>query len=406
MADFFQNGIITTITKLKERPVEEIEAEIQKQMEIARRKLALILPALYSEFEREAVYTILEELKKATYIDKIVLSLDKADFEQFKKVKSIVSELPQESVVIWQDSPEIKKLYKELEEAGFPVDIRGKGRAVWLSIGYVLSDKDVYAMALHDCDIVNYTREIPARLFYPIVLSSLNYEFSKGFYARVHDKLYGRVTRLFFTPLIKALKLMDGKYNEFLEYLDSFRYPLSGEFAMLRSLARGLKISSTWGLEVSILSKVYGVTSVERICQVEIVENYEHKHQKIKRSVKEGLGKMANDIAKTLFLCLSESGLVLSEAFFRTLLTTYLKEAARAIERYNAVALLNGLPYDRHSEIEAVEIFVDAIKNAEAEFIDDPIDIPFLPAWTRVRAAIPDFVDRLKAAVEYENEKV
>ncbi len=404
MADFYQNGVVATITILKDRPVEELEREIVENAEEGDRKLVLLLPALYSEFERPAIYKILDELKGAAYIDEIVLSLDRANKEQFENVKQILSTLPQRTTIIWHDSPRVRELYSELADAGFPVHIRGKGRGVWLSIGYLLSDKSVYAIALHDCDIVNYSRVIPARLFYPIVHSALNYEFSKGFYARAHGKLYGRVTRLFFTPLIRALRRIFGKYDLFLEYLDSFRYPLSGEFAMLRSLARSLRISATWGLEISMLSEVYAITSVERICQVEIIENYEHKHQKIEKgNVKEGLGKMANEIAKALFLYLTESGFVLSEAFFRTLLTSYTNEARRAIERYNALALLNGLPYDRHAEIEAVEVFVEAIRNAEREFVSDPINVPILPAWTRVRAAIPDFVKRLREVVLEEN---
>jgi len=85
------------------------------------------------------------------------------------------------------------------------------------------------------------------------------------------------------------------------------------------------------------------------------------------------------------------------------LLTTYLFEARKAIEKYNALSLINGLVYDRHSEIEAVETFVEAITNAQREFTAHPIEIPMLPAWTRVRAAIPDFHRKLKETVEADN---
>jgi len=36
-----------------------------------------------------------------------------------------------------------------------------------------------------------------ARLVYPVVHPAIDFEFSKGYYARVSEKLYGRVTRLF-----------------------------------------------------------------------------------------------------------------------------------------------------------------------------------------------------------------
>ena len=112
---------------------------------------------------------------------------------------------------------------------------------------------------------------------------------------------------------------------------------------------------------------------------------------------------MATDIGNALFRVLSEDGLVMSEAFFRTLLTAYMQESRIAIEKYNALALLNGLEYDRHQEVEAVEAFVISLKMAMDEFVNDPVGCPMLAAWKRVWAAIPDFSDRLYAAVEEDN---
>ncbi|ACO04915.1 MAG TPA: glucosyl-3-phosphoglycerate synthase [Persephonella sp.] len=400
MADFFQNGVITTLQNFRNRSLEELEYELE--LFSKRRNMVLLLPALYSEFEGPAMPKIIQELKDIRYLYKIVLSLDRATEEEFKKVKKIMSEINTEVKVIWHDGPRMQRLYRELEEAGFNVSIPGKGRSVWMSLGYILSDADAYAIALHDCDIVNYSRELPARLLYPVVHPALDFEFSKGYYARVTHKLYGRVTRIFYTPLIRALIRILG-CNRFLVYLDSFRYALSGEFAFIRTLARGIRISPTWGLEVSMLSEVYQNTSFNRICQVEVMDTYEHKHQKLVKSTSEGLVKMASDIAKTLFRVLAHDGFVFSEAFFRTLLTTYLQEARYAIEKYNALSLINGLTYDRHAEIEAIEVFVDALKKAEKEFIEDPIGVPLMSAWVRVRAALPEISDKLIRAVEEDN---
>lgn len=407
MADFFQNGVITTLQKLRNRPLEELEDELRA---FARRKrnIVLLLPALYSEFEGPAMPKIIEELKGADYLYKIVLSLDRANREQFKKAKEMMSVLPVETKIVWHDGPRMQKIYQELKEAGFQVDFPGKGRSVWMTLGYILSDTSAYAIALHDCDIVNYSRELVARLVYPVVHPALDFEFSKGYYARATDKLYGRVTRLFYTPLIRALKkLVRDKDIDFLEYLDSFRYALAGEFAFIRTLARGIRISPTWGLEVSMLSEVYQNTSVNRICQVEIMETYEHKHQELKKEKPEtGLIRMAKDISKTLFRVLSQDGIIMSDSFFRTLLTTYLQESRIAVEKYNALSLINGLKYDRHGEIEAIEAFVEALKQAEKEFIEDPIGIPMLSAWVRVRAAFPDISERLIKCVEEDNKEI
>ena len=401
MADFCQNGVITTLQKLKARPVEEIERELKVISQ--KRKMVLLLPALVTEFDGKAMPRIIEELKNVDYLHKIVLSLDRASEMQFKEIRKIMSVLPVPVTVIWHDGPRMLALLKELMDAEFNLEHPGKGRSVWMSLGYILSDRDIYAIAMHDCDILNYEREMVARLIYPVVHPALSFEFSKGYYARVTDRLYGRVTRLFYIPLIQTLKRILG-HNAFIDYLNNFRYALSGEFAFDSNLAKGIRISPTWGLEVSMLSEVYQATSVNRICQVEIIDTYEHKHQILKKNKPtEGLIRMATDIGKALFRVLSQDGLVMSDAFFRTLQTAYIQESRIAIEKYNALALLNGLIYDRHQEIEAVDIFVRSLKLSIQEFINDPVDIPMMAGWVRVVAAIQDFSDRLFAAVEEDN---
>ena len=401
MADFFQNGVIGTLQKLRERPLEELESELKSISK--RRQMALLLPALFSEFETPSMPRIIEELRGIAYLRSIVLSLDRANEKQFKEARNKMSVLPADVKIVWHDGPRMQKLYKELRKNDFELNMPGKGRSVWMTMGYILSLGDIYAIALHDCDIVNYNREIVSRLFYPVVHPAMDFEFSKGYYARVTDKIYGRVTRLFYTPLIRTLKHILG-YNPFLEFLDSFRYALSGEFALISSLARGIRISPTWGLEVSLLSEVYQNTTEKRVCQVEIIETYEHKHQILEKDKpNEGLIRMATDIAKALFLVLSQDGVVMSQAFFRTLCSAYLQESRVAIEKYHALSLLNGLTYDRHGEIEAVEAFTGSLGRAMKEFVKNPAGIPMMPAWVRVAAAIPDFSDKMCEAVELDN---
>jgi len=403
MADFFQNGVITTLQNLGNRPLEDIENEL---MDFGKRhRMVLLLPALYSEFQTPAMHKIIEELKEVKYLYKIILGLDQASKEQFEEVKELMSVLPCKVDVLWNDGPLIKELYNDLTHENFPgLDTPGKGRNVWTMIGYGLTDNDAYAFALHDCDIVNYTREIPARLFYPIIHPALDFEFNKGFYSRVNKKLHGRATRLLYTPLINSLTKVFGS-NRYLEYMESFRYSLSGEFSFIRTLGRGIAISPTWGLEVSTLSEVYKNTSNRRICQTEIMESYEHKHQEL-GSVDSGGGiyKMANDIAITLFRVLSQEGVVFSEASFKTLLSTYFQEARFEISKYNALSKLNGLAYDREKEIKAVEAFQEAIKEAAQDFYEDPMGIPSLSPWITVRSVMPDFSDKFSSYVKRDNE--
>jgi len=93
----------------------------------------------------------------------------------------------------------------------------------------------------------------------------MDYEFCKGYYPRVTDRLYGRVTRLFISPIIRALKKIVG-HMPFLVYLDSFRYPLAGEFSMKADLARINRIPADWGLEVGSLAEVFRNVSMKKIC--------------------------------------------------------------------------------------------------------------------------------------------
>jgi glucosyl-3-phosphoglycerate synthase len=407
MADFFQNGSITTLQNISNINLDKMESELVKYGK--RRNMVLLLPALYSEFETPAMKKILQELKSVKYLYKIILGLDAATKEQFEDVKKIMSTLDVEVDILWNDGPRMQKMYKKFEENDFrSTDIKGKGRNVWTMIGYALSDPNAYAFALHDCDIVNYTREIPARLFYPIVHPALDFEFNKGYYSRVTDKLNGRVTRLFYGPLIKALKKTYSS-TDYLDYMDSFRYGLAGEFAFIRTLARGIRISPTWGLEVSTLSEVYENTSVGRICQTEIMETYEHKHQELRNSEPEkeldgGVAKMAMDIAKTIFRIMSQRGITFSKESLKTVRASFFQESRKAISKYDALAKFNSLQFERKLEIEAVEVFDRALKRACKEFLKDPLGVPALSAWISVRSVLPEISEEFLDVVKKDRK--
>jgi len=404
MADFFQNGVITSLQKVGERSLEEMEADLVKMAE--RRKMILLLPALYSEFETPAMHTIIEELKHVRYLHRIILGLDRATREQFLEVKKLMAQLPCEVDVLWNDGPRIQELYAELTHEGFPcLKEPGKGRNVWTMIGFGLTGEENYAFALHDCDIVNYSREIVARLFYPIVHPALDYEFNKGYYSRVTSKLHGRVTRLFYTPLIRSLEKVKGT-SRYLDYMNSFRYALSGEFAFIRSLGRGIAISPTWGLEVSTLSEVYKNTSNRRICQTEIMDTYEHKHQDLgSKSEGGGIYKMSTDIAKAIFRVMAQEGVVFSEPDFKTLLATYYQESRFEISKFNALSKLNGLEFNREKEIKAVEAFQDAIEEAARDFYEYPLGVPSMSPWITVRSVLPNFSDKFARYVELDAQE-
>jgi len=401
MSDFYQTGLVATLHRLGEKKLEVLEQQLERFAE--QQPVALVLPALYTEFEMPAMEGILRELSGVRYIQQFVVTMARTDAKQFRDAQQRLSVLPGEVRIVWNDGPRVQKLYETLEESGLQVGPDGKGRSCWMAYGYVLASRRASTIALHDCDIVNYSREMLARLCYPVINPNINFEFCKGFYARVSDRMHGRVTRLFMTPVIRTLRSILGS-NPFLEYMDSFRYPLAGEFAMQADLARVNRIPSDWGLEVGVLSEIYRNCSLKRICQVEIAENYEHKHQDLSQGdPTKGLMKMAVDISKALFRMLAAEGASFDTGTMRTLQTRYLRTAEDTITRYHADAMINGLIFDRHEEETAVETFAQALQLAGEEFFRDPLGNPLIPNWNRISAALPGFLGALREAVDADN---
>ena len=365
--------------------------------------IALVLPSLYSELKEKALKTIVSEIQRVHYINQVIVTLGRANKKEFEHAKEFFSVLPQETAVIWNDGDRIRSLYDILKKNDISAGEDGKGRSTWTAFGYALASEKSKVIVLHDCDIVSYDREFLARLSYPVVNPNLGYAFCKGYYARVTNKMHGRVTRLFVTPLLRSLERLLG-FLPFLVYLDSFRYPLAGEFSMITDMARINRIPWDWGLEIGILSEVFRNFSLRRICQVDLTDQYEHKHQDLSSDdPNKGLLRMSIDIAKNLFRNLANEGIDLSESMLRTLKATYLRTAQETITKYHDDAALNGLDFDRHEEEVAVEAFVQGVELASKAFMDDPLSIPLIPNWNRVISAIPDFLERLKNAVYDDN---
>jgi len=216
--------------------------------------------------------------------------------------------------------------------------------------------------------------------------------------------MYGRATRLFFTPFIRALQRILG-YLPFLVYIDSFRYALSGEIALRSDLARVMRIPSDWGLEVGMLAEVYRSVTLNRICQVDIADTYEHKHQPLSADdSSRGLTKMTIDITKSILHNLSLEGVEFSEGFFKTLSNIYLRIAQETIIRYENDAAINCLAFDRHAESTAVEVFARSIRHAGEHYWKEPTAGNMIPSWHRVTAALPEFGAQLMEAVRADHE--
>ncbi len=372
------------------------------------RPIALVLPCLISELQGDGLKGIVDTLRGVSYLHQIVVSVSgteaRDDYEEMRRFWDGVETLDGRApTLLWNSGPRVQELIRRLRDEGLDPGVDGKGRGTWLAYGYVLSSNLSRVIAVHDCDIRDYSSELLARLCYPTANPNLHYEFAKGYYARVTDRLYGRVTRLFVTPLLRALKAVLGSVP-LLDFLDSFRYPLAGECSMTTDQARMNRIPSDWGLEVGMLSEVYRNCTLKRICQVELSENYDHKHQSLsEHDASRGLHRMVVDIAGSLIRNLASYGVEFDSGFLNTLTAAYVRTAQDAIASYNDDALLNGLEFDRHEEELAVETFTRALRAAGLGFVRDPLGNPQIPNWNRVTSALPHFLDELREAVEADS---
>ena len=196
MSDFYQTGVVSTLHRLGKPNLEALEAELLQHAK--HRPIALILPTTFSDFQADAFKKILENLAGVKYLEEIVVVMNKTDTMEFRQAKKVLSEMPFKTKIVWSSGPRIGELYKLLEKNELFLGADGKGRSVWIAMGYVIATDRSEVIALHDCDILTYNRELLARLCFPSANPNMGYEFCKGFYSRVTDRMFGRVTRLFF----------------------------------------------------------------------------------------------------------------------------------------------------------------------------------------------------------------
>ena len=402
MADFFQTGAIATLHRLGKQDVPRLERELGQFAQETR--IGLVLPCHVKELGTPALRQMMRELRHVSYLRQVVVGIDGANGREWMRARRVFSQLPQKPTLLWNDGPRIRRLYEKLDEADLNPGPSGKGRNVWTCFGYVLASEQSQMVAVHDCDIVTYSRELLARLCYPVAHPALGFDFCKGYYARYTNKLNGRVMRLLVTPLVRSLISIIGQHP-YLVYMDTFRYPLAGEFCLDLDLVRRVRVPADWGLEVGLLADVFRNASPKSICQSELSENYDHKHQELSaRDPDKGLNKMAIDIAKSIFRTMAAEGIKLDTGLFDTLLSAYVRRAEDTMRHYGADAFINGLTFDRHEEELAVQTFVRGIRAAAKAFQDDPLGAPLIPNWNRVQSALPSFFDELNEAVRLDNE--
>jgi glucosyl-3-phosphoglycerate synthase len=403
--DFFQERITTIHDFCIE--TEDMVERLQRLSVV--RPAVIIIPMLYEEIENEPLPNIINELNECTCLKNVIIALAAENSSQYEHVLNFFNRLKLPHLVVWCNGPRIQDTLNELKEEKYldVTSFKGKGKDVWIAIG--IASLEAYAIGLHDADIITYSKDLPAKLLYPIVEPELDFFFNKGYYARINTEkkmMHGRVFRLFVRPMLEVLQI-DVKYeSEMLQYLQAFKYTLAGEFAMTGDLALNIRIPGDWGLEVGLLAEVYRNTTLKRICQTDL-GFYDHKHKSMGADAGEGLCKMVRDILKTFLRIVTETTETqMSEAFLHSIHVKYKRCAQDLIRQYYADAFSNGLKYNRHQEERYVDAFSEVIMSTGEEYLKNPSGI-LLPDWTRALSAMPDLRNKLlKAAltdaVEYE----
>ena len=420
MADFHQTGLITTLHALyeafdRDAYLEELETKLVNYAK--HQNICLLLPCLYSELQNPQVLDpIVNDISEVEYLHSVVVALGGANYEQFQEARKYFAKLQtnkRDLKLVWVDGLGVQEILNRIREKDIATGVAGKGQSVWLALGYILGHEQADVIALHDCDIVTYDRILLGRLIEPVANPNNDFEFCKGYYARISPServMKGRVTRLFVVPFVDAMMKIMGERNffeleRFFLYHRSFNYPLAGEFSFSNHLAAGLNIAYDWGLEVSTLSEVYKKLITKKIAQVDLTRNYEHKHQDMSQEdAQRGLHRMVVDIAKFYLNFMRAHGFSLDDATIDMILHTYYQNALAFIKSYSDDAEVNDLVYDRYQEEMSLQLFRGFLWTAW-EQSKGPHQSTQIPSWNRVLFSLPDIYDHLKSVVDRDNSE-
>ena len=403
MADFYQHARVPTLHHLAH--ADSSEREVEMQAWAADKPVALLLPALYAECERPALPRILEEVSQAGHISEVILSMNGMAAAEHERALRICRQhlSGKKTHVLWNDGPRLTNVYQRMEEGGLTGSHAGKGSNIWMGIAYLHARGFDGIVVSHDTDILNYSRDLLWRLCYPLLHPRMGYRLAKGYYSRVADRLYGRVTRLLIFPLVQACRDVLGT-KPLLEHLESFRYPLSGEFAADMKALTQFHLPGGWGLEIAVLCEAFRHLPAERQCQVDLGFHFEHRHRNLTHEqvgVNEpGLITAAADVARCLaWQVLRESEPRSAQNLMARIIERYRPRAAEWLQRYEHVALLNGLRHDIEEETAAVTAFGRALDQLLHSLGTDGLRVPAMresPAKTL--AAIPGLGEDIVAS--------
>ena len=274
MPDFLQTGSILTLPLLS-GDSKCLEADLAAWSR--KRPLALLLPCHSRDLDSQALTHIIATVAAIPWISFVITGLDGADDAQYETAIKKFGAIGHDSILVRHD-------------AAAP----GKGRNISDTVRVLMERQEIFAVAIHDCDIRAYSRDFLARLCWPVLHPDAGIRACKGYYARAAGQLHGRVFRLMFQPLLRAWSELfpDQKWPAFLR---SLRYPLSGELCITRELLQRQAFDPGWGFEVKMLHSLFQ-TAPRNLCQAELCAAYDHKHQE-----PSDLAVMAEQVARAFW---------------------------------------------------------------------------------------------------------
>jgi glucosyl-3-phosphoglycerate synthase len=306
-------------------------------------RAAAVVPMTAREYAGLAPERVFSELERVDPAE-VVVPL-RAPAEQVPDFREWLDQFDLSLTLLWCDGTGVADL---LDDAGLAGE-RGKGRDVWLALGVAAAANDY--VVVHDADTTTYEARDVRKLLFPL---ANGFDVSKGYYARVeNDRLYGRLFRLFYEPLVAALG--EQADHDILDFLGAFRYALAGECAVSSDVARGLRVQRRWGLEVGTLGEAYRLAGADGAAQVDL-GRYEHDHRAV--SGPTGLSEMSEGVGSALFRAVEDAGL---DPDYDALVEDYLEQADRLVRAYGTDAAFNDFDYDAEDERDQTGTYADAI---------------------------------------------
>ncbi|MGQ9543557.1 MAG: glycosyltransferase family 2 protein [Candidatus Bathyarchaeia archaeon] len=283
------------------------------------------------------------------------------------------------------------------EKIGLTSIPAGKGAALWLAIP--ASEGDIVCFL--DSDIINFQKEFAVALCDPIVDGfkgggrqvtmtkacynrlTMTYEAPKGIYT-----LGGRVTRLFAIPLLKVLT---EEFPEIFRGLGSFKYPLSGEFAVRREFLESLFFPSDYSIEFSILNQSMRRLNPPAVAQIDL-DIFYHIGQTVR-----GLDAMIGQITNRILRTLESDGVTLTKYRKSRIAAKYREKALSIMPRYwnsfNRIKRqVSGVERLRYSKMMDMQRFERFYRHFKHNFLHDPKpEQLILPSWKELSPTINYF---------------